>query len=220
MLRRNDESGASGTVRDLVEIVAILAAGIWALYVFAYEQRIKPASEPPSLLVSASLHRAGERNGLVQLGFKGTVRNTGHSNVSIVALGFSANGVGYTSKDTPSLSHASPGLALYQRDARVGSRVSVYRQIELTRFVDKRYGGGITISPGEEVPFSGIFLVKSAEFDAITLYGSIAYAKVGIDGGYPTKITATPNGAISFDSPNDNPNYYSLEVTLDQISLW
>lgn len=220
MFGRRGESGTLATARDVVEIVAILAAGIWALYVFAYEQRIKPANEPPSLLVAGSLHRVGERNGLVQVGFNGSVRNTGHTDVAIVALGISANGVRYTANGTPLLNHASPGLTLYQRDARVSSRVPVYRQIELTRFVDKRYGGGITVSPGEAVPFSGIFIVKRAEFDAITLYGSIAYAKVGIDGGYPTKISFTPDGAIEFNPANHNRAYFSLEVTLDQISLW
>lgn len=220
MFGRRRESGTLATARDVVEIVAILAAGIWALYVFAYEQRIKPANEPPSLLVAGSLHRVGERKGLVQVGFSGTVRNAGHADVAIVALGISANGVRYTANGTPLVNHASPGLTLYQRDARVSSRVPVYRQIELTRFVDKRYGGGITVSPGEAVPFSGIFIVRRAEFDAITLYGSIAYAKVGIDGGYPTKIDFTPDGAIEFNPANRNREYFSLEVTLDQISLW
>jgi hypothetical protein len=220
VFRRHEESGALATLRDLVEIVAIVAAGIWAIYVFAYEQRIKPAQQPPSLLLSGSLHRAGERNGLVQLGFNGTARNTGQGDVSLVALGFAASGIRYTSKGTPFSSRAFSGSTLYQRDARVASRVSVYRQIELTRFVDKWYGGGITISPGEEVPYSGIFLVKAAEFDSIVLYGSIAYAKVGISGGYPTAVTTAPNGAVSFETSNANPNYYALEVTLDQISLW
>jgi len=220
MFGRRGESGSLATARELVEIVAILLAGIWAIYIFAYEQRIKPAYESPSLLVSGSLRKAGERNGLVQLRFSGTVRNAGHADVAIVALGFSANGIRYTTNGTPFFLHASPGLTVYQRDARIGARVQVYRQIELTRFVDKRYGGGFTVSPGEEVPFSGIFLVKRAEFDAVTLFGSLSFAKAGIDGGYATKVGSNWDGAAYFESADHNPNYYSLEVTLDQISLW
>jgi hypothetical protein len=220
VFRRHDEAHALTPARDLIEIIAILAAGIWAIYIFAYEQRIKPASEPPSVLLSGSLHRLAERNGLVQVGFNGTVRNTGHNDVSIIALGFTANGLRYTSRGTPFRSETAPGSTLYERDARVGSRTLVYRQTELTRFVDRKYGGGITTSPGEEVPYSGIFLVKSGEFDAITLYGSVAFTKFGKDGGYPTKIAYTPYGAITFDALNHDPNYGSLEVTLDQITLW
>jgi hypothetical protein len=217
---RHRDSGPLAMTRDLVEIVAILAAGIWAIYVFAYEQRIKPAGEPPSILLLGSLHQLGAHDGLVQVGFKGDIRNTGHTNVAIVAVGFVANGLRYTTKGTPSENRIAPGLNTYQRDARIGSRTLIYRQVELTRFVDKRYEGGITISPGEEVPYSGIFLVKSGEFDAIVFYGSVAIAKIGIDGGYPTRVTYIPNGAIYFASKSDDPNYGSLEVTLDQIALW
>jgi hypothetical protein len=217
---RHRDFGPLATARDLVEIVAILAAGIWAIYVFAYEQRIKPAGEPPSILLFGSLHQLGAHDGLVQVGFKGDIRNTGHNDVAIVALGFVVNGLRYTTKGTPLENRVSAGLNLYQRDARIGSRTLVYREVELTRFVDKRYGGGFTLSPQGEVPYSGIFLVRSGEFDAIALYGSVAFTKIGIDGGYPTRITYTPNGAISFASQNDDPNYDSLEVTLDQIALW
>jgi hypothetical protein len=220
VFRRHDEPHSLAPVRDLIEIVAILAAGIWAIYIFAYEQRIKPAAEPPSVLLSGSLHKLGTRNGLVQLGFKGTLRNTGHANVSLIALGFTANGLRYTSKGTPFSNQVSLGSTLFSRDARVGMQTLVFRETELTRYVDKRYGGGITISPEEEIPFSGIFLVKNGEFDAITLYGSAAFTKIATEGGYPTRIGHTRDGAVTFNSLNDNPNYYSLEVTLDHITLW
>jgi hypothetical protein len=156
----------------------------------------------------------------VQLGFKGTLRNTGGSDVSLVALGFTVNGIRYTTQGTPVLSPVAPGSTLYQRNARIGARALVYRETELTRFVDKRYGSGITISPGEEIPYSGIFLVKSGEFDAITLYGSAAFTKIGKEGAYPTKIGYTRDGAVTFNSPSNDPSYYSLEVTLDELTLW
>ncbi|MBV9262683.1 MAG: hypothetical protein JO324_00065, partial [Candidatus Eremiobacteraeota bacterium] len=39
-------------IRIVVEIVAIVAAGIWALYTFVYEQRIKPLAEAPSFSIA------------------------------------------------------------------------------------------------------------------------------------------------------------------------
>lgn len=220
MFRRHGDVHALAPTRDLIEIVAILAAGIWAIYVFAYEQRIKPAALPPSVLISGSLQKLGERNGLVQLGYKGTLRNTGSNDVSLIALGFTANGFRYATQGTPRLSTIAPGSTLYQRDARVGARTLVYRATELESFVNRRYGGDITISPGEEIPFSGIFLVKHGEFDSITFYGSAAFTKVAKEGGYPTTIGYTRDGAVTFDSPNHDPNYHAREVTLDQLALW
>jgi len=63
-------------------------------------------------------------------------------------------------------------------------------------------------------------LRERGEFDAVELFGSMAFSKNGIDGAYPTRIEHTPTGAIFFDSTNENPDYHSLELTLDQISLW
>jgi hypothetical protein len=220
VFRRHDDVHTLAPTRDLIEIVAILAAGIWAIYVFAYEQRIKPAAQPPSVLISGSLHKLGERNGLVQLGYKGTLRNTGSTGVSLIALGFTAVGFRYATRGTPVLSTLAPGATLYQRDARVSARELVYRATELERFVDRRYGGDLTLSPGEEIPFSGIFLVKRGEFDSITFYGSAAFTKIAKIGAYPTTIGYTRDGAVTFDSPNHDPNFHALEVTLDQLTLW
>ncbi len=220
MLGRRNSHSPFAAVRDVVEIVAILAAGMWALYVFAYEQRIKPAAEPPSLLLSGTLQRMGEHNGLLQVGFKGSVLNNGHAQASIIAVGFSAEGLRYATSGAPVLDRSVTGTTFYQRDARVASRELVCRIVELTRFASTAYTGGFTLSPGQQVPYSAIFVVRKSQFDSITLYGSIAYAKLPIDGGYPTKVEHAATGAISFEPVTPNPNYNAIEVTLDQISLW
>jgi len=220
MLGRHEGNHAVATVRDVIEIVAILAAGFWALYVFAYEQRIKPASEPPALLMTGSVHKLGEHNSLIQLEYTGAARNIGHSEVHLIAEGFVAEGLTYTSRGVPHVDRPHGGLSTYERDARVASRTVVYRIVELTKFVKKDYGSSFGLSPGEEVPFSGIFLVKAGEFDSVALYGSVAYTKVPIEAGYPTEVQRTPNDAIYFASVNASPAYSSLEITLDQVSLW
>jgi hypothetical protein len=51
----NRRHGAIRIVRDVVEIAAIVAAGLWAFYVFVYENRIKPSFLPPELAVTASI---------------------------------------------------------------------------------------------------------------------------------------------------------------------
>jgi hypothetical protein len=45
-------------VRD---VVAIVAAGVWAFYVFAYENRIKPSLAGPEVNVVASMQRLNVR---------------------------------------------------------------------------------------------------------------------------------------------------------------
>ncbi len=216
---RRDQKDATSFVRDVVEIVAILAAGMWALYVFVYEQRIKPASEPPSLTLTGSLHRLGAHNGLIRLGMNATILNNGHTNASLIATSFAADGLRYTANAVPMTDRSIDGLTTYERDGRVASRTLVYRVVELTRQISPKYSTSFTLTPGETVPYSAIFVVKSGEFDSIALYGSLAYTKNNVQGGYPTKIEYTPTNAVFFDSANRNPDYYSQEITLDQVSL-
>jgi hypothetical protein len=64
---RRDRTGEASTltmVRDIVEIVAIVAAGIWAFYVFVYENRIKPTLQPPDVTITGSIERIGRVHGL------------------------------------------------------------------------------------------------------------------------------------------------------------
>jgi hypothetical protein len=217
---RHDRKDTVSLVRDVVEIAAILAAGIWALYVFAYEQRIKPASEPPSLVLTGSLHRLGAHNGLIRLSMNATILNNGHTNASLIATSFAADGLRYTANAVPTTDRSIDGLTTYERDGRVASRTLVFRIIELTRQVSPKHSTSFTLSPGQTVPYSAIFVVKSGEFDSISLYGSLAYTKNGVQGGYPTNIQYTPTNAVFFDSTNRDPDYYSEEITLDQVSLW
>lgn len=219
-MRRHGGHHVIATVRDVVEVVAILAAGAWALYVFAYEQRIKPAAEPPSLLLTGELHKVGERQGLLQVEYTARLRNTGTSSVAVIATGFTANAYRFASSQTPTDSHPYPSESIYQRDGRQLPQTLIYRKIDLTRFAEKANGGGFTLSPGEELPFSEIFIVKKGEFDAVNFDGSIAYAKEAIDGAYPTRVIQLRNGAVYFESKNGNPDYDTMQVTLDRLSLW
>ncbi len=219
LFARNERKDKISTVRDVVEIVAIVAAGLWALYVFVYEQRIKPASEPPSLILTGSLHRLGAQNGLTRIGMNATILNNGHTNASLIATSFAADGLRYSANAVPMIDRSIDGLTTYERDGRISSRTLVYRIVELTRQISPKYSTSFTLAPGQSVPYSAIFVVKSGEFDTIALYGSLAYTKNDIEGGYPTKIQYTPTNAVFFDSANRNPDYYSQEITLDQVSL-
>ncbi|HEY6450357.1 MAG TPA: hypothetical protein VIX60_06735 [Candidatus Cybelea sp.] len=220
MFGRHERNEPLGTLRDAVEIVAIVAAGLWALYVFAYEQRFKPASEPPSLRLTGSLHKLGTHNGLVQLAIKATISNNGSTDATLIATGFTADGLRYASNSTPTVDRSINGLTMYQRDAHVASRTLIYRTVEMTRLASPKYSSSFTLQPGQELPYSAIFAIKAGEFDAVTLYASIAYSKRNVVGAFPMKAELTPTNAVYFAAANANSDYTSAEVTLDQISLW
>ncbi len=79
-------------VRIAVEIVAIVAAGLWALYTFVYEQRIKPLSEAPSFSLPTIVDQSSTVNGVVFLTIHKRLQNTGNVPVDIAAEALSVYG--------------------------------------------------------------------------------------------------------------------------------
>jgi len=222
MLRYRSESHSRDTlsiVRDVVEVVAICLAGLWAFYVFIYEERIKPASETPQIVLTGDLVRAGERHGLLAFRYRVTVHNSGHARVNIIGTGFAANGVRFTTSGTPfSRMTTSGGAHSYARDARVASRTLIYYTFGLTRFAKPEYGGGYSIEPGQEVPYSGIVLVRRKDFDAVYLDASVAFARY--DREFPTLAGVNKFGGVIFKSANKDPAFNNFEATLAREMLW
>ncbi|HEY1429870.1 MAG TPA: hypothetical protein VGF18_09875 [Candidatus Tumulicola sp.] len=72
-------------LRTAVEIVAILAAGVWALYTFVYEQRIKPLSEQAEFSVPTTVTQGPTVNGVVFLTIHKRLENTGNVAIDIAA---------------------------------------------------------------------------------------------------------------------------------------
>jgi len=79
-------------IRIIVEIVAIVAAGIWALYTFVYEQRIKPLAEAPSFSIATVVEQSATTNGVVFLTVRKRLENTGNVGIDIAAEALSVYG--------------------------------------------------------------------------------------------------------------------------------
>lgn len=82
----------SENLRMIVEIVAIVAAGIWALYTFVYEQDIKPLGEAPSFSVPTTIEQSATRNGVAFLTIKKGLQNTGDVPIDLAAEALSVYG--------------------------------------------------------------------------------------------------------------------------------
>ncbi len=79
-------------LRTIIEIAAILAAGLWAIYTFVYEQRIKPLSEAPSFAVPTDVHQGPTIDGVVFLTIHKGLQNTGNVPIDVAAEGLSVYG--------------------------------------------------------------------------------------------------------------------------------
>jgi hypothetical protein len=190
----DDHHATITLVRDVVEIVAILAAGIWAFYVFAYENRIRPSFAQPEMNIDATLQRLSDRNGEIAVGLHLELRNVGTVNAHFLGLAINVYGQRVIAAQ-PGISPANDPLryehkAFYKLDAPV----PVYGWAYVTKYGNPKTGVQSDLDPGTSIENYRVFYVPKGKFDLLT---------VGIDAPYtkserlrPTHLRVAPNGDV------------------------
>jgi hypothetical protein len=182
--------------RDVIEIVAIIAAGAWAFYVFIYENRIKPSFAKPDINVTASIQRLGERNGMIAIGLRTDFHNVG--TVKAHFLGMAVNVYGQRilrSKPDPRSEH-TPLTYEYKGYYRVGPRVPVYTYAYVTRLGDPSTGQDTEIDPGTTISNYRAFYVPQGKFDLLTVGIDAPYTKYD-EKTIPTHLSVGPKGDVA-----------------------
>ncbi|HEY1428948.1 MAG TPA: hypothetical protein VGF18_05205, partial [Candidatus Tumulicola sp.] len=158
-----------GRVRDIVEIVAIVAAGIWAFYIFAYENRIRPSFAQPEVNIGATLQRLSERNGQIAVGLHIDLRNVGTVNTDFLGLAVNVYGQRVLST-TPNGGEPNDPLS-YERKAfyRLSKPVPVYSWAYVTRLGNPHTGVDTTMDPGTSIENYRVFYVPAGKFDLLTV---------------------------------------------------
>jgi hypothetical protein len=218
--RRRHQGRAWSLTRDIVEVAAIVLAGAWAIYTFVYVERIKPSYDQPRIAAEGALTRVGTRNGLVALEYAVKIRNAGSVPVSILGAATSAIGIRFTTSRMPQDRNLfAQGEHEFSRDARVDRREVVYSLSWLSRSVDPKFGSSYVLAPGQEVPFSGIFLVKARTYDTVEFAEFIAYAKPS-NSTYNITARTNSSGITMLDNHSENQPYYFLEAIMGRTMLW
>ena len=88
-----------GLARDVVEIAAIILAGIWAIYVFVYTDKIEPYQKPSAPIVDASIAVVGAKGSLLAVQLTQSIRNTAPT--KLIVRGTSAQISGITVRTSP-----------------------------------------------------------------------------------------------------------------------
>ena len=185
---------AIAIVRDVVEIVAILAAGIWAFYVFAYENRIKPAAAEPEVNVTASMQRLSQRNGLLAVGLHLELHNIG--TVRAHFLGMAINVYGRRIVVGPR-APARPQGTRYDFEGfyRMTPEVPVYSYAYITQLGDPSTGEDSLLDPGSTIENDRTFYVPERQFDLLTLAIDAPFTKFDKT-TLPSRLTVSRLGAV------------------------
>lgn len=209
LIRRHDPEGTHHRltiVRDLVEIVAIVLAGIWAIYVFVYTDRIEPFTKPVAPAVDASMTVEGAKGDLLAVRISQSIKNLGPAPLGV--MGRFANVSGDSVRIPDSRSLRSP--------SRQRPNQEVARRYELARFetvftyIDRAQ---FYLKSGQTFSYSSIIYVPRNRYDALVLDSSFAYTRN--PNPVPIAITHNPLGVPGFKGPD-----IDVGGTEIQTSLW
>lgn len=155
------------TLRHVVEVVAIVAAGLWGFYVFIYQERIKPAAEPAALAPSVAIDRLGRDARRDILRITVTLRNTGKTEFDIAADAYNVWGERYGTRQVRGQLDASNKRSVTYLVPRV-SKTLLASKSELR---DATAGGmkdfHVIIEPGAQEQFSDVLVVPRGAYDVI-----------------------------------------------------
>jgi hypothetical protein len=155
------------TVRHIIEAAALVAAGAWAFYTFIYQEKIKPANEPATLVVSITAQRVGQDRTRDILDIAVHWHNAGKTELEVAANGY--NVWGYRYARTPSRAYKNLGneYTLTNDDRLVSQElIASFAQIRNTA-IGGMHDVHTTIAPDSIITVDYIIVIPRGKYDVI-----------------------------------------------------
>jgi hypothetical protein len=188
---RQRRSHAVWIIRDIVEVAAIVIAGIWAFYVFAYENRIKPSLADPELNFVVTMDKVGQRGSLIGVRLHSEIHNTGTVRANIVGLSYWVLGKRVEPTLRPSAAVVSHGSAVLKAFYTESAGTPVFGRAYLTRMADPASSSTTELDPGSVLARDTVFFVPAGRFDYLEAHLGAEFTKQS----QPTPTTITFNAA-------------------------
>ena len=107
------------TLRHVVEVLALVAAGAWAFYTFIYQERIKPASEPAILDDTVTVTRVGQDRTRDILDVSIHLHNGGKTEIEVAADGYNVYGDRYARSESHTVHNGTNVYAFNNNESLV-----------------------------------------------------------------------------------------------------
>lgn len=190
------------TVRHTVETVAIVGAGLWAAYVFIYQERIKPAFEPPSLQLSVTFNPGQTIRGVRVAQLHVELANTGDVDTDVYGDTASVFGDRFLAGAASSRTIVGRGSLQINRMVRTSRPELVYAYAHL-RDAAPGGQGHIALMPGQHYGFTLPIAVKNGRFDELNATVAIAYGRFNPNRHHfaPITIVRDRSGIVYLKEP-------------------
>ena len=184
------------TVRHLVEVLAIVAAGIWAFYTFIYQEKIKPAGEPAALDDTITVQQIGHDRTRDVLDIAMHFHNYGKTEIDIAADGYNLWGDRYATTITHHVSGPANDRTIGTDDAQISHHL-------ISSFVELRQdavGGqsnkNTTIEPGGIITITKVVVIPRGVYDVLHAQVYAVPVKTPVRQRVAVNIRREPNGGL------------------------
>jgi len=175
-------------LRDVVEVAAIILAGAWALYVFVYQNGIKPGLAPPSLSFSVAMRRVGDDGSLAVVRVDETIHNDGSVRAHFLGHSLTVFGSRVIALNSPAPATSKSYSNVLAAYFAYSKEQPVFRDAFVTQLGDPSTGVDMFVEPGETLQYNVEFYVPRGRFDRLTTYIASLFTK---DDAKPTPTTMT-----------------------------
>ena len=217
--KSHHRSDTIAIVRDCVEIIAIIAAGIWAFYIFIYESRIVPGQSQPALTFSATLEKTSEHNGLIAVHFESHIRNLGAMRVHFLGIDTSVVGQRVEPAATPqsrTLTNVEVLKQTFYRESQPAT--PVYDFGFITDLGNPTSGKDLFVDPGGDLELQDATIyVPSGKFDELKVWDVAGYLRDPVK--VPTHFTVGHNGLPDLKFDSDSNDVYEIRATVGTLDL-
>jgi len=170
---------------SIVQTIAIMVAGIWGVYTFIYQAKIAPSLAPPTLSVTSTLEKAGQKGNLIAIHSTVTRTNVGQARVRLLGITYNLIGI----KEH----FGSSAVSNSEFTTRVASSSSVLEpryygkpdKREVILRVGNLFEGATNLpaypaelNPGESISRDMVFYADQAMFDSLRFQVRLLYEKI------------------------------------------
>ncbi len=189
--------------RHIVEIAAIAGAAIWALYVFVYQERIKPANEPPEFQPAFALEHTRLPSGKEFVKVHVDAKNAGQTTIYLAGLVVNVYGVGFNERTGTEIVSSSTD-ALFDRTLLPTNSTLLYSTGTTMQPFGNR-NNFVILQPGTTYAGSLAFVVPPKGLDAVRIQWQICFSKIA-NKSWRMPLERQRDGSYWFEDKYDEAN--------------
>jgi hypothetical protein len=204
------------TVRHIIEALALVAAGAWAFYTFIYQEKIKPAHEPATLVVTITVQRVGQDRTRDVLDVSVNWHNTGKTGIEVAADGFNVWGDRYAQAVSRTYQSVGNKYILANDDRLVSHElIRAFGELRDTA-IGGMHGVHTTIEPDNIITVQYTVVIPRGKYDVIEAQVLAMPVKTPVSPRVSVQIEREPDGSVFLKSltpgvfTNDNHTDYGL----------